>query len=93
MLNDLERKLHRILYNYILTHNSMPDRVALERMTGRRFSDIEKALIELEKKKYIEWPHKPHLRSIIVLQSGEIPETMNKPRKGTSQNIDYYLYY
>lgn len=93
MLSDLERKLHRILYNYISTHNSMPDRAALERMTGRRFSDIEKALNELEKQKYIEWPHKPLLRSIIVLHSGEMPEATNKPRKGTYQNIDYYLYY
>lgn len=71
----------------------MPDRTALERMTGRRYPDIEKALNELERRKYIGWPKKPDIQSIIVLHSGEMTGQMKKPRSNTSRSIDYYLYY
>lgn len=68
MLSDLERKLLRILYNYNSQQRRMPTKLELERMTGRKYPDIDKALNELVQQQYIFWPDCPLLQTIVILE-------------------------
>ncbi|MNW38899.1 hypothetical protein D3C74_159770 [compost metagenome] len=91
MLSDLERKLLRILYNFNSQQRRMPFKPELERMTGRRYADIDKALNELVQQ-YIFWPDRPHLQTIVILEGWERDRPL-KPKTRPSGNIDYWTKY
>lgn len=71
MLKDIERKLLRILSNYVSRHNKMPTMDQLETMSGKRKDQIFQALRELEKQEYIQWQNKTSIESIKILEAWE----------------------
>ncbi|MBU5672664.1 hypothetical protein [Paenibacillus brevis] len=68
MLDDLERKLLRVLSNYRHSHRSMPIEKDLVRMMGRKMPVINRGLLGLEQKGYIEW-RPPYLDTIRVKEA------------------------
>lgn len=89
MLDDLERKLLRILYNYSTQKRRMPTKPELERMTGRKYVEIEKGLNELVQQRYIFWPDRPHLHTITILEGWE-REQPSISKSQVAGNIDYW---
>ncbi|MCV9947773.1 hypothetical protein [Paenibacillus sp. BT-177] len=71
MLQDIERKLLRILYNFSAQQRRMPKMQELEIKTGRRTEDIRAGLLVLEKDNYILWDDKSSLRDIVILEGWE----------------------
>ncbi|MCM3042345.1 hypothetical protein M3201_22055 [Paenibacillus motobuensis] len=71
MLNDLERKVLRILYNFSTQRHQMPTKPELERTTGRQYRDIKSALDVLVQERYIFWPDNPRLDTIVILEGWE----------------------
>lgn len=94
MLEDLERKLLRILFNFASQRHRMPTKPELERTTGRKYSDIEAALNKLVEERYIFWPDNPRLDTIVILEAWERDQPQQRPKKATtSSNIDYWTKY
>ncbi|MEK5162094.1 hypothetical protein NYE69_07085 [Paenibacillus sp. FSL R5-0527] len=93
MLNDLERKLLRILSNFSTQRKRMPTVVELEKKTGRNQRDIFEGLRGLVEQQYIFWPDNPRLDTIVILEAWERGTEEAKKVKPTTSNIDYYLYY
>ncbi|MNW42246.1 hypothetical protein D3C74_194120 [compost metagenome] len=92
MLSDLERKLLRILYNFSSQRRRMPTKPELERTTGRRYTDIEKALDQLVQQQYIFWPDRPLLQTIVILEGWERDQPI-KAKPTITSNIDYWTKY
>lgn len=95
MLTDYERKLLRILYNYSTQRHRMPTLKELERMTGRTAAVILQGLDELLLQKYIEWPNRPYIGSIVILAvlEGEWRVHLKSKAKPRSHSIDYWTQY
>lgn len=70
MLNDLERKLLRVLSNHSHSHRSLPAEKELERMMGRKMPVINRGLLGLEQKGYIEW-QPPWIDTIRIKEAWE----------------------
>ncbi|MOA25113.1 hypothetical protein D3C78_1458220 [compost metagenome] len=92
MLSDLERKLLRILYNFSSQKRRIPFKPELERLTGRRYADIDAALNELVQQGYILWPDRPLLQTIVILEGWERDQPL-EPNTQPSGNIDYWTKY
>ncbi|WP_044880224.1 hypothetical protein, partial [Paenibacillus sp. IHBB 10380] len=71
MLEDLERKVLRILCNFSSMHQTMPTMRELEIKTGKRAERIKHVLMELEKKMYISWEDKSRVDGIIIMEAWE----------------------
>lgn len=96
MLNDLERKLLRILFNFSTQRHRMPTKPELERMTGRRYRDIEAALNKLVEERYLFWPDKPRLDTLVILEAWERDQPLQRQTIKTTKsgsNIDYWTRY
>lgn len=96
MLSDLERKLLRILFNFSTQRHRMPIKPELERTTGRKYSDIEAALNKLVEERYIFWPDKPSLETIVILEAWEREQPLQRSKittTATGSNIDYWTKY
>lgn len=93
MLPDYERKVLRILYNYINQRSRMPSIRELEIKTGQSVSRIKEALLLLESEEFILWEDKSTLKDIIILKEWE--DESNRPRAYTSSHgtIDYWTEY
>ena len=94
MLDNLERKLLRILYNYSTQHGRMPRMPELQQKAGRRREEIAGALRVLVEQKYILWPDSPKLETIAILEAWEREQPV-KPKVKSSNvsewgNIDYW---
>ncbi|MNW60220.1 hypothetical protein D3C74_381850 [compost metagenome] len=92
MLSDLERKLLRILYNFSSQKRRMPFKPELERMTGRRYADIDKGLNELVQQGYILWPDRPLLQTIVILEGWERDQPV-KAKPTITSSLDYWTKY
>ncbi|GIO39091.1 hypothetical protein J41TS12_39520 [Paenibacillus antibioticophila] len=68
MLNDLDRKLLRVLSNYIKTKGSAPTMAALTRKMGRKEPVILRGLSSLQSQGYIQW-QPPWLDTIRILEA------------------------
>ena len=93
MLDDLERKLLRILYNFSSQHGRMPRMPELQQKTGRSREDITGALRTLVEQKYILWPDNPKLETITILEGWEREQPLKpKAKSNVSEwgNIDYW---
>lgn len=91
MLDDIERKIHRILHNYSVGRRRFPSMQELKVKTGRSEEDITQTLISLEDKLFIIWDDKRHVESIKLLQGWE-----QQPKSETiksSDNLDYWTKY
>ncbi|WIV18199.1 hypothetical protein QPK24_17585 [Paenibacillus polygoni] len=71
MLPDFERKLLRILVNFSGQRGRMPEVAELEVKTGKSWSQIRKALAELEQKQFIVWKDKSSARGILIIEGWE----------------------
>lgn len=93
MLPDYERKVHRILYNYISQRGRTPTIRELEIKTGQSANRIKEALLLLETEEFILWEDKSTLENIILLKEWE--DESNRPRTYTSPHgtIDYWTEY
>lgn len=92
MLDDLERKLLRVLSNYHSRHNHMPPERDLERMMGRKMPVINRGLSGLQQQGYIEW-RPPWLDTIRIKEKWDRdapfqPEVKPKPR-----DISYWTHH
>lgn len=94
MLDDIERKLLRILFNFNATRHRMPTMPELIRKSGRKRVDIYAGLRGLVEKEYILWPDNPKLETIVILHSWELEQpTDRKNKTSLFSSVDYYLYY
>ncbi|MEN1985243.1 helix-turn-helix domain-containing protein [Paenibacillus hubeiensis] len=96
MLNDYERKVLRILYNYSGVRRRFPTLHELTVKTGRSQNDIISALDGLVNANYISWRNKPDTSSIVILEGWEReadqPKTASvkpKPPVDTSYWTEY----
>lgn len=91
MLDDSERKIHRILHNYSVGRRRYPSMQELIVKTGRSEKDITQTLISLEDKLFIIWDDKRQVESIKLLQGWE-HQPKSEPMK-SSDNLDYWTKY
>ncbi|WP_458121767.1 hypothetical protein [Paenibacillus sp. Z6-24] len=85
MLDDFERKLLRVLFNFFARHRRMPSWRELSAMTYRSADELVHTLTALENRQYIYWDNKNDPSTIIMIQSWERRE--KRPRT-TSQATD-----
>lgn len=93
MLDNNERKVLRILFNFSSTRNRMPTMPELLRKTGRKREDVYSSLRGLVEKEYILWPDNPKLETIVILKPWESEQETKIARPSSRDNIEYYLYY
>lgn len=86
-MNDGERKLYRILYNYFTIHRSMPSWNELMAKTGKTKDSLFIMLEALETHGAITWSSDDNLQSIKLLQ---LPYASKpKTRSGSEYFTDY----
>lgn len=95
MLTNLERKLLRIMYNFVTQRHRMPVIEELEIKTGRSKQDIFSGLRGLVEQRYIFWPDNPRLDTIVILEAWERDQPLKRPNitTTTGSNIDYWEKY
>ncbi|WP_337034738.1 hypothetical protein [Paenibacillus illinoisensis] len=97
MLNDYERKVLRILYNYSGVRRRFPTLHELTIKTGRDKADIMAALEGLIKGNYITWTDKSDTANIVILEGwereSEQPKPPALPQHGRSVDISYWTEY
>lgn len=97
MLNDYERKVLRILYNYSGVRRRFPTIHELTVKTGRGKADIMAALEGLIKENYITWADKTDTANIVILEGWERESEHPKPpsaqKPGRSGDISYWTEY
>ncbi|MGN7358666.1 hypothetical protein ACTHPF_12390 [Paenibacillus sp. SAF-054] len=100
MLADIERKILRILFNYLSGRRRLPTIHELEIKTGKRKEVILQSLRELERLQYIEWQNKADMQSIVIIEKWERKEPAQAiEQKKRSQpviregNTDYWTQY
>lgn len=95
MLEDLERKLLRILFNFATQRHRMPTIEELGIKTGRSKQEIFSGLRGLVEQRYIFWPDNPKLDTIVILEAWERDQPLRRANKTTpaSSNIDYWTKY
>lgn len=72
MLNDYERKVLRILYNYSGIRSRFPTMYELSIKTGRGKADIVDALEGLAAANYITWADKSDNANIVILEGWNV---------------------
>ncbi|WP_438447402.1 LexA family protein [Gorillibacterium sp. sgz5001074] len=70
-LTDIERKMLNILRNYNTMNYKMPTMFLLRAKTGRNDAGVEKLLIALAKKGYIDWAPGTPLSKIGIIRGFE----------------------
>ena len=93
MLPDYERKVLRILYNYINQRGRMPSIRELEIKTGQSVSRIKEALLLLESEEFIAWEDKSTLKDIVILKEWEDESNMARAYTSPHGTIDYWTEY
>lgn len=74
MLEDNERKLLRILYNFFSLYRRMPEWRELFFKTGKTTQELSQILLSLEHKQYIYWDNKLEVNSVVMIQGWERKE-------------------
>lgn len=92
MLKDSERKLLRILSNYLSRHNKLPTLEQLETMAGKRKDQIIQSLKELEKQGYVQWENKSSVENVVILEAWERGAAPTKS-PNISRGADYWTMY
>jgi len=97
MLNDYERKVLRILYNYKGVRRRFPTIHELTIKTGREKVDIMAALEGLVKENYISWADKSDTSNIVILEGWEREGKQSKPttsqKPSRSGDVRYWTEY
>lgn len=92
MLDDLERKLLRVLNNYHSRHHHIPPERDLERMMGRKMAVITRGLSGLQEKGYLEW-QPPWLDTIKILEAWDRDAEAALKDKPKPSDIRYWTDY
>lgn len=97
MLNDYERKVLRILYNYKGIRRRFPTIHELTVKTGRGKADIMAALEGLIAASYITWTDKSDTANIVILEGwereSEQPKLPTASEYKRSGDISYWTEY
>lgn len=97
MLNDYERKVLRILYNYSVGRRRFPTIHELTVKTGKYKADVMAALDALTKANYIQWDEKSDATKIVILEGWERkverPKVDNRSTTSSSASMDYWTQY
>ncbi|MEC0239430.1 hypothetical protein P4H66_06120 [Paenibacillus dokdonensis] len=94
MLEDIDRKILRILYNYSSGRRRLPSMEELVIKTGKTKKDITQCLINLEDQLFIIWENKKYVETIKIIQGWENGGTVKEERKpSTTNNTDYWTQY
>lgn len=94
MLEDIDRKILRILYNYSSGRRRLPSMEELIIKTGKTKKDIALCLINLEDQLFIIWENKKYVETIKIIQGWEHGGTVKEERKSsTASNTDYWTQY
>ena len=93
MLDDQERKLLRVLYNFFAHHRRMPVWRELSAITYRSIDELIHTLTVLENKRYIYWDNKEDLETLIMIDGWE--RETRRPRTPTprSEDASYWTQY
>lgn len=91
MLDDSERKIHRILHNYSVGRGRLPSMQELMIKTGKSEKDITDTLIILEDKLFIIWDDKRQVESIQLLKGWE--QQLRIELSQPLDNLDYWTKY
>lgn len=86
MLNDYERKVLRILYNYKGIRRRFPTIHELTVKTGRGKADIMSALQGLIAANYITWADKSDTANIVILEGWE--RESEQPKQPAASQFD-----
>ncbi|WP_237391734.1 hypothetical protein [Paenibacillus dendrobii] len=70
----MERKILRILFNFLSGRRRLPTIHELEIKTGKRKDVILHSLRELERLEYIEWKDKTNVQTIVIIEKWERKE-------------------
>ncbi|MCJ8014458.1 hypothetical protein MUG84_22415 [Paenibacillus sp. KQZ6P-2] len=101
MLADMERKILRILFNFLSGRRRLPTIHELEIKTGKRKDVILHSLHELERLQYIEWKDKASVQSIVIIEKWEREEPAYEEARNQRShqqviregNTDYWTMY
>lgn len=93
MLPDYERKVLRILYNYINQRLRMPSIKELEIKTGQDSKRIKEALLLLEDKNFINWEDKTDTAGIVIIKGWEDDSDIPKEFQSSHGTIEYWTEY
>ncbi|ANF97664.1 hypothetical protein [Paenibacillus bovis] len=93
MLDDQERKLLRVLYNYFARQRRMPDWRELSAMTYRSVEELVHILTALENKNYIYWDNKEDLGTLVMIEGWERQTRQPRTAVSRSENASYWTQY
>lgn len=93
LLNDLERKLLRIMFNFTTQRHRMTTIDELEIKTGRSKEYIFTGLRRLVEQRYIFWPDNPRLDTIVILEGWERDQPVLPKSRTVTSNTDYWTKY
>lgn len=104
VLQDLDRKLLRLLFNFSRQKHRMPMWVELEYKMGLNKSQIIVGLRRLVEQQYIFWPDNPDLSTMVILEvedrdnvagtnRGGMTSNHTKPKQYSDSNLDYWTKY
>lgn len=97
MLNDYERKVLRILYNYSNVRRRFPTLQELTIKTGRSKADIVAALDGLAAANYITWENKSDTANIVIVEGwereSEKPKLPKAPPPARPTDLSYWTEY
>lgn len=92
MLQDIERKLLRVLYNFSRQKRRMPMWVELEYKMGHSKNEISMVIRSLVEKEYLFFPDNPDLSTLVILKTEDYEVTPSK-KIVASNSIDYWTKY
>lgn len=106
VLQDLDRKLLRLLFNFSRQKHRMPMWVELEYKMGLNKSQIIVGLRRLVEQQYIFWPDNPDLSTMVILEVEDrenvtginnggkgITANHSKPKQYHDSHLDYWTKY
>lgn len=90
MMDDLERKLLRIMCNFSVMRSRMPEIGELKIKTGRSLKDITTALTGLDQERYIRWDDKSRMDGIVILEDSERDGAMPPSPPIIANDVSYW---
>lgn len=92
MLDDAERKLLRILFNFFASRRRMPVWKELTAMTYKTRAQLTDILLSLESQQYIHWQDHAGPHTIVMIEGWERKDTP-LPRRFAPADTSYWTQY
>lgn len=93
MLDDAERKLLRVLFNFYTLHRRMPVWRELTAMTYKSRSELIHTLLTLEKMQYIQWKDHASLHTVVMLEGWERQQRHARRNTNSHASASYWTEY